>query len=427
MIIKASQRGNGAELARHLLNGHDNEHVEVHEISGYLDDSVKGALHEAQAISQGTCCTKYLFSVSFSPPLSENVSIAAFEDAITRVEQEMKLEGQPRIIVFHEKEGRRHAHAVWSRIDTNSMTAINLPFFKNRLMGISKELYLKHDWELPKGFINREMRNPLNFTREQWQQAKRLNERPQTIKITLQEAWAVSDSRKAFSRALEDKGYYLAKGDRRGFVAVDWRGETYSLSRWLGVKSKTLKERLGEPHDLPSVEDSTAQIDHSLTAKLQGFIQDVTKHHEEKLSPLLTRKDQMKERHSKERVALARTQAKRQEQEAQNRQARFRSSIRDLWDRITGNHAQIKKKNEAEAYQAHMRYRAEKETLIHRQLDERLALQDRLEELRMDREADINQLREMVFSKLSDEKIKQFQQAFEQPEYQYHHDYDMGM
>ncbi len=145
MIIKASQRGHGAELARHLLNGHENEHVEVHEISGYFDDTVRGALQEAEGISRGTRCTQYLFSVSFSPPRDAEVSTATFEDTISRVEQEMKLEGQPRITVFHEKEGRRHAHCVWSRIDTDSMTAINLPYFKNRLMDISKELYLENN------------------------------------------------------------------------------------------------------------------------------------------------------------------------------------------------------------------------------------------------------------------------------------------
>lgn len=33
------------------------------------------------------------------------------------IERKLGLEGQPRAIVFHEKEGRRHAQAIWSRID----------------------------------------------------------------------------------------------------------------------------------------------------------------------------------------------------------------------------------------------------------------------------------------------------------------------
>lgn len=86
----------------------------------------------------------------------------------------MGLKNQTHVIVFHEKNGRRHCHAIFSRIDTKTMTAINLPYFKNKLMEISKELYLKHNWKLPQGHIDKQLRNPLNFTQEQWQQAKRL-------------------------------------------------------------------------------------------------------------------------------------------------------------------------------------------------------------------------------------------------------------
>lgn len=35
MILKGSQRGNAAQLARHLLNLRENEHVELHELRGF--------------------------------------------------------------------------------------------------------------------------------------------------------------------------------------------------------------------------------------------------------------------------------------------------------------------------------------------------------------------------------------------------------
>ena len=34
MILKGSQRANGADLAIHLMNGYDNERVEIAEING---------------------------------------------------------------------------------------------------------------------------------------------------------------------------------------------------------------------------------------------------------------------------------------------------------------------------------------------------------------------------------------------------------
>ena len=150
MILKASKRGGAMQMARHLLNAEQNEHVKVHEVSGFMSESVTGALNEIYAISKGTHCTRFMFSLSLSPPEDKNVPIEAFEEALKSVEQKLKMEGQPRVIVFHEKEGRRHAHAVYSRIDTDSMTAIDLPYFKNKLKDISKSLYLEHGWKLPR-------------------------------------------------------------------------------------------------------------------------------------------------------------------------------------------------------------------------------------------------------------------------------------
>lgn len=143
MILKGSQRGGGKQLALHLLNTRDNEHVEVHEIRGFASTDVVGALKEAHATSRGTKCTQFLFSVSLSPPPQERVGIETFEDAIRRIEERNNLKGQPRVVLFHEKEGRRHAHAVWSRIDAETMTARNLSHFKLKLRDISRELYLE--------------------------------------------------------------------------------------------------------------------------------------------------------------------------------------------------------------------------------------------------------------------------------------------
>lgn len=70
-------------------------------------------------------------------PETENVPVSVYEDAIVWCEQKLGLENQPRVIVFHEKQGRRHAHCVWSRIDADTMKAINLPHTKLKLMDIS--------------------------------------------------------------------------------------------------------------------------------------------------------------------------------------------------------------------------------------------------------------------------------------------------
>jgi hypothetical protein len=117
MILKGSQRGGARELARHLMNGELNEHVTVHELRGFISETLEGALEEADGVSRGTRCKQFLFSLSLNPPETADVPIPAFEQAIDGVEKRLGLQKCPRIVVFHEKNGRRHCHAVWSRID----------------------------------------------------------------------------------------------------------------------------------------------------------------------------------------------------------------------------------------------------------------------------------------------------------------------
>ncbi|MCF6354794.1 MAG: hypothetical protein L3J26_06780 [Candidatus Polarisedimenticolaceae bacterium] len=427
MILKASQRAYGRELAAHLLNANDNEHVEVHKISGFVADTVPAAMQEAHALSRGTRCQQYLFSLSLNPPQDTDVPISVFEDAISRVEKEIGIEGQPHVIVFHEKHGRRHAHCVWSRIDSAQMKAINLPYYKNRLMEISRELYLEQKWKLPQGFVNREMRNPLNFTQEQWQQAKRLGDSPQNTKLTLKECWVASDNKTSFSRELEKHGFYLAKGDRRDFVAIDWRGEVYSLPRWLDVKTKAIKEQLGLPEDLPSVEETKANIDQKLVGRIRSIMDEQKKKYDRRIAPILAQKKAMNEHHIKARKALEMQQDKRQRQEVLMRQSRFHKGLRGLWDRITGSHEQIKKQNEAEVYQAILRDRKEKDALISSQMRERSLPQQRLSQINLEQQESNNKIREAVFSKLPEDRIINLEHEFKPPSLSQAQDFNLEM
>lgn len=131
---------------------------------------------------------------------------------------------------------------------------MQLSYSKNKLQEVSRELYLEHGWKMPRGLASKEHADPRNYTLAEWQQAKRAGKDAARIKADLQDAWAISDGKAAFSHALEERGYKLARGDRRGFVVVDHHGEPYSLSKWADVKAKQLKERLGDP----KIRDQTA-------------------------------------------------------------------------------------------------------------------------------------------------------------------------
>ena len=379
MILVGNQRGGAKDLAQHLLK-QENEHVDVHELRGFVSGNLTGALNEAHAVSRATRCKQFLFSLSLNPPPDAQVSTQDFERAIGKVEDKLGLKDQPRAIVFHEKEGRRHCHAVWSRINADEMKAVQLSHSKRKLQSVARNLFLEHGWDMPPGLRNPLDRNPKNFTLEEWQQAKRIKKDPREIKATLQHCWQASDSRKAFAAALEERGYKLAKGDRRGFVAVDRLGEVYAVARWVGIKTKAVRERLGDENDeqLPTVDACKQAFANQIGQRLEELKADQDRLAELQRAQANTQRKAMVDRHRHARRQLKAAQQTRRDQEVAARQARYNKGLLGLWDRLTGAHSRIKTQNEHETLQAHERDRQEKDALIFTQLGERLELQHTL-------------------------------------------------
>lgn len=411
MILKGSQRAGGTALAAHLLNDRDNDHVRVSELRGFIADDLYGAFKESQAIAQGTQCKQYLFSLSLNPPKDAEVSEEDFERAAEKAEQALGLEGQPRAIVFHEKEGRRHAHVVWSRIDANEMRAINMAHFKNKLTSLSRDLYLEHGWELPNGLKPDGVRNPLNFNLDEWQQAKRQSIDPREIKTVFRDAWNRSDSQKAFANALSEYGYFLAKGDRRGFVAVDINGDIYSVAKYTGVKTKDVRSKLGDADALPSVSDVAKDIKARVTDKLKSFIADTKQTHASEQAPLIARRDAMTKQHRTERARLALKQEERWKAESEIRARRIRTGFAGLVDRLTGKAKALKTRNKLEAFEGLKRDQRQRDALITAQMVERKALQKDFDRLRA-RQAQERRIlaREVMTSLRQNERLKNAQE-----------------
>lgn len=382
MILQGSQRGAASTLSAHLMNDRDNDHVMVLEVRGFVARDLHGAFAEAYAISKGTKCEQFLFSLSLSPPKDHTGSEQDFIDAINRAEEKLKLSGQPRAIVLHEKEGRRHAHAVWSRIDAQTMRAVNMPFFKTRLNTLSRELYLDHGWEMPNGLRRDGGKSPLNFTLAEWQQARRINLDPREIKQSSLDAWQRSDSAKGFQNALEERGYFLCRGDRRGFVAIDVHGEVFSVARMLGIKTKQINARLGDPQGLPDIDQTRATIRSKLDDKLHGFINDVDRKHKSDFEPLKAKRVAMVATHRIERLKVMRGQEQRWKAETKERSARIEGGIKGVWQALSGSAARIRTRNEREAWEALKRDQRQRDELVKMQMLERQLLQRQIDTLR---------------------------------------------
>jgi len=382
MILKGNQRGGARNLALHLLKD-ENEHVEIYELRGFMSDNLVSALKETYEISKATRAKKYLYSLSVNPPENENVTTQDFINAINRVEKELKLKNHQRVIVFHEKNGRRHAHAVWSRIDTQQMKAIDIYQDWPKLKALTRELFLEHGWKVPEGLIDKRKRSPNKFTLAQWQQAKRLGKVPAQIRADLQSAWALSDDKISFETALKERGYWLAHGDRRSVVVLDHKCEIFSLGKkWLGVPMKDVRMRIGDKNELRSVERTR-----TLIAKVMS--EHLTKLRNEQSSAIETRtvllKDQLKHLvkiQRQERTDLKAVQEQRWQKEVQARQARYNKGLKGLLDLMTGKRRKIKERNREETKAAKIRDEQERDTLVLMHLEQRRTLGRRLKRLR---------------------------------------------
>ncbi len=375
MILVGNQRGGARDLARHLLKL-ENERVEVAELRGFVADDLDGAFQESYAISRGTKCKQFLFSLSFNPPKGADVSNQAFMTAINGAETKLGLTGQPRAIVFHEKRGddgevRRHAHAVWSRINVEEMKAIPLSHSKRKMQDVSRDLYLEHGWKMPRGLAVSGERDPRNFSLAEWQQAKRIRQDPRAIKTAFQDAWAISDSKAAFTHALQERGYWLARGDKRGYVAVDVYGKVHNIAKRVGIKTKEVRERLGDIENLPSIADAKQEIARAMQTKMENFKREVAEKEERERREAEAKRTALKERQKGQREAFQEAARLRHEAEEQERHNRLRGGFIGLWDLLRGERKRTLERNAEEAETALQRDKGERDRLTAAQLTRR--------------------------------------------------------
>ena len=381
MILKASQRAGALALGRHLLKP-ENEHVEIHDIRGFVADDVIGAFQEAEAISKGTRCKQFLFSLSLNPPEDANVPPQVFDDVLARIENRLKLDGQPRVVVFHEKEGRRHAHCVWSRIDADTMTAIKMSHFKRKLTSLSVELYVEHQWSMPNGLVAGAVRDPLSFDLREWQQTKRSGHDPRLLKAVFQRAWEISDSGRAFRQAIERHGFTLAQGDRRAVVAIDRMGEVYAVARLTKVHSKLVVARLSDLGVLPTTAEATETIAKRMLVRIDEHAVDLRAGFTKSANALEGRRLAMVAEHRAARQRLRDHHEKRAAEEAALRAARFRRGLMGIWDRLTGRHAKLRAENELDLATTQARDSTESQRLIEQQMTVRRRLQREIKSTR---------------------------------------------
>ena len=202
----------------------------------------------------------------------------------------------------------------------------------------------------------------------------------------------MSDSTRAFAQALESRGLYLARGDRRGFVALDVNGEVYSIPKWIGLKTKQVEARLGDPTSLRSVDETKAYIAELLSGMLGQHLADAEDVFEGQHQSLIAVKRTMRTEQRGRRTALQDEHRRRAEVEVRLRAQRFRTGLRGLWDRLTGRQASLQRENAVDADTARRRDEAERQNMAQSQLAQRRRLQFLFVELTARHRADLDDI-----------------------------------
>ena len=245
MIIKGKSRSGPSELATHLGNAEKNERVTLLETRGTVSQELQGALAEMDALVVGTRCTKPLYHAAISPEPPHRLSPEQRAEAINALEEKLGLTGHPRAVVLHRKYGREHIHVVWSRIDLKRMRAVSDSHNYRKHEEVSRDLERRFGHNRVQGAhherdgVERPARTP---SRAELRQEERTGITGKQVRAEVTAAFRASDGPESFKAALEEKGYTLARGDRRDFVILDRAGGIHSLARRIeGVKAAELR------------------------------------------------------------------------------------------------------------------------------------------------------------------------------------------
>lgn len=405
MIPFASQRALGQDLATHLLNAHDNEMVELAEVSGAIAGDLHGAFAEWEAQAHAlTRCENYLYSLSVNPdPAQDPLNREQYFDYINRVESKLGLSGQPRAVVFHSKYGREHCHVVWSRIDADNEKAVQLAFDREKLMMVTREFTRDHGLELPDGYTrDRDGKNKQLSLYEMHQERSTGFSKEQRME-QVTDAWRASDSPKAFVQALAEQGYILATG-KRPYVLIDLYGNMNALPKLIDdktVRTKDIRaflEKEYPPESLPTVDEARALAERHRN-EIEGYVRneqqadalaELKRNQAERREGLELTQAVLRQKQHHDRVALAGNQkalrsARRAAYLMQSRRLRKEREVRKptglaaFLGKVSGVELLKKRLQKYQERKRLQRYREERELLTISQASEYKALTRRHE------------------------------------------------
>jgi hypothetical protein len=236
----------------HLTNTEENERAELKQIRGLRADTVREALEEMQRQARINPRVKnFMYHADFNPRRDEVMTEEQRDRAIEIFEKERGIPANaPRIIMEHVKNGRKHWHVIWYRLDEQGR-----PFSDKHDAIIAHTAAAKIAAEF--GFeqvISPLTRKPGTPRPERapkpWEMLRGMKSQIDVRDVTAE----VTDLRQQcasgieFHAALETRGYILARGDKiiagePALMIIDPAADEHHLPRRIkGMNSKQVNE-----------------------------------------------------------------------------------------------------------------------------------------------------------------------------------------
>jgi hypothetical protein len=260
MIVKGAARSGPYQLAIYLMRVErydTGEEVELIEFRSPWAASSPGktrqevaaliveAFRDWQDLGEATKNGRdglYRSEISPAPKYAAGMTREQVIRAADILEEELGFQGQDRVIVRHAgTDGRTHFHAVWPRVNLDTMMMIPDSFNYVAHERASKRMELEFGHEFVAGkHAKRDRERQPEFPRQdhdyaEAQMAQRSNMTPEERKELMTAMRVAAANGQELKKALEDAGYVLAKGDR-GYLVVDGAGVHSVLSRNIGLK-----------------------------------------------------------------------------------------------------------------------------------------------------------------------------------------------
>lgn len=265
MIVKGKPRSGPQQLAAYLMRQDGIERSALLHLD-YGDDDLRKAFIEWDSIGELTRGEKTLYHAQIAPENRYPMTPEQWKRAAEILAEELGMADHPRAIVIHEGDGRPHAHIVFQRANTDTMTLWDdsYNYVKHERASQRMEREFGHEM-VPGKHAKRDRAKQPEFPRADFdeteaQRAKRSGIDPQARKAEVKALFQAADSGPAFKAALEDAGYLLARGER-GYLVVDAAGGHVALTRQIDLKQKEVEAFMAAvPLDtLPAIADAKAR------------------------------------------------------------------------------------------------------------------------------------------------------------------------